>query len=494
MTDSTAITKRELPSPIATVLREITLSEEIVRAALNSTYRGCPPEEVARALVKCARYSLDPCGDHVAVFRPKGSDRYVIFVTLKGYEECAARHPDFGALTFGEFEERGNEIWVAAYVHRKSFAIPSGPFWGRAEKLGKRSEAKGGGSYDVPWPHELAQARAARTALRRVIGLTLPEDDFTDHPRPWREEQRKRLWFLANALGWDDARRHAEASVVLGREVTSWQSLTEEEATRLDIAWAPMLENVVKIEVNQLEKPPPPPALAPAPPPSPTPTATPIGGEGAPASTEQMASIAAIARAYRWGAEEIREALGDIAAITAEAATEFLEQMVPRAEVWRLNRIKRLQLCVANRDCDVEALMAERVGHSDITALQAHEAWDLIDELEATPPSAPTPTPPPAPTPEERPPEESSPSRAKAGRRPTVADRKAPAAASSSPTDAWYQAKACFDEALVAALPGAISRTRFVETALRELGKSWIEDCDIDELAQIVAKLTKRQA
>lgn len=47
------------------------------------------------------------------------------------------------------------------------------------------------------------------------------------------EKQRKRLFACAGELGFDRQERIDLAQVILGRELTSWSHVTDEEADRL---------------------------------------------------------------------------------------------------------------------------------------------------------------------------------------------------------------------------------------------------------------------
>ena len=259
----------DLPVAIARLVDD-DLPEILVRTALADEFKSAPVEKVAKALAVCKTYKLNPLAGHIALFQPRKDEPWTWMVTVEGRLEIATRHPDFAGIEFGHLDSDGvfrvggprrelDEWHAAVMVHRHSWKVPFGPIEGRCKATGRRSQAKGGGTYDIEWAQEIARSRAVRNALRMAFGLQMP-DDFvviaddalpSEDPSaaPMRPDQRRTLFAYAHALKWSDEERRARAGV------NSFTELTEQRAAQLIAEWEPLVERATALDDAEIIEP-----------------------------------------------------------------------------------------------------------------------------------------------------------------------------------------------------------------------------------------------
>jgi hypothetical protein len=469
----------ELPQPIAELVDD-RLPPLLAWQAFKTVFAGAPVEKIALALAKAKTAGLDPLSNHIAVFQPrKGpSEPWVTMVTVEGRIEIGSRHPDFGPTRFSEPRVVGNEVIIDCWAKRRSWSSETGPVAGRCKLKGNKSQAKGGGTYEVEWAPEIARARALRAALRIVYGTAIPDArddldrvDYDLEAEPavemMREDQRKELFVLAGELGFADSdeERHRRAGV------GSWKQLSEERAAELIVAWRreleereasiPARESVRGRAQAEADSNTPKKAAKKRKPASTTPEVE--GG-----STHRQRQILVLAaQEFGWDRDQriarARLSLGipNLASfkdLTFDQAKTLIESWAERLQKWRENRRQRLASELSKRRLGDDWLEAQGAG--PLPQLNAKQCQELIDTLEASD------------SPAEKPPvtaTQPSPSSA------------APAAASSELRDLIGETFA-----------GPVARARYETTLLARHKVSSLDELPQDVVASEVEALRKR--
>lgn len=415
---TTAIAPREsqqLHPSLAKFIAE-GMEESLVRRAAFIKFKDVPMPVVVRTLDMAHRYELDPMRDEIEVIETWNAKAKRMdlkpFITLKGYERKAHQHPDFIGVSRVErsddVDPNGNPIkrctvWLKRLKAGQTHEV--GPFFGKKDVfLPKKNNAPANELAKAnEWAEETAFSRALRSGLRFTFGIEIPEDNDLD--APWTDDQRKFLFGIAALQAWDDPERHRQAAAVLGRDVTTWSTLTRDEAMQLQIAWQHFREDVIDVETGEITSPTPegdqtPEAeesnqadrsprdthVAASESQTSLPQADPPESDrpSEKATERQLTLLAVIADEFEWD-DETRRARAGVASfndLTKQAAADLIADWIAKLDSWRENRRSRLaSACIAHGVSLASVLSA--AGIDSIDVLRANDASRLIAEVEA---------------------------------------------------------------------------------------------------------------